>query len=1447
MKSAVLIKIQTMKSLVPAVKGCYEPKLLVVKSLTFLLLMILTSANMQAQYISGDTSVCPGATETYTFVGAGITFSLSGGGTITGTTTNSVTIAWGSVPGTFTINYNNGSPRTQRVFVEGNSALSCDDLVNVSLDGNCQALITPATILEGEPYPLSSYTVTVFNTNNVPVPGNIVNNTHLGKILKVLARHDCSGNTCWGNILIEDKFIPDMICNNRDTINCGQSIAPSALGFPLPAGVTILPHPNRRPNYFIVKNFDLCGDVELSYFDIAEKGGCNGRFYETYKRTWTAVDIKGNTKMCMDSIFVRKGSIDSLVCPRNYDGFDLPFLLCHEKEPSTGPFPRGWNALPNGHPSPYDSVNPRGQIIHYGTGFPGNVSCDHFAVSFRDIRIPICGNTFKLLRSWTIFDWCNGRVEECMQLIKVVDDRPPLVICPLNGMVVPTNNYNCTGSVLLPIPTTDPRLIGVRPYVDDCSPFTYTVAHLQASHPDSCQPGPGTPSTLNVTAINTPNGVQYRVDNMPLGCNWIYYTITDLCGNVSTCVFDVEVIDDLDPVAVCDEHTVVTINEQGVGLLFATSVDNGSFDNCEIDSMRIRRMSSNCGIDSDTLFKPSVTFCCEDLPYNPIMVVFRVWDKEGNFNDCMVSVTVQDKIAPKITCPPDRRNVACGTDINDLSILGRATATDGCDSVKITYNDIVFPGRCGLDSIVRRWTATDLGGRFDICNQIIVIKDNVAITRNDLFRNLNLDLTVNGCRISDADPSITGRPNLPNHPCKNLIAGYNDETFYNVDGFCIKIIRHWKVIDWCLYDVNAPRPQGLYEVDQVIKVRGTSRPEFRGNTCTPVEACSENRTCDAFVSVIGSATDDCTDSADLVWTYTILYNTDRNANGTSSVSGSGKNASGNYPIGTHTVRWTVTNRCGNSSTCNKTIRVRDCKAPTPFCKSGIITVIMQMTGDVTIWAKDFDEKSEDNCTPNARLKFSFTSNVADSFRTYRCADIPDGRSVELPVRIYVTDEAGNQQFCDTRIILQDNLGNVCPNTSNFGGEISGVINTSNNSNLQNSNLELYKYQVNYGSVFSDRDGKFSFNDLPEGEDYMVKPIKDDDVLNGITTADIVLIQKHILGVRIFTSPYEYIAADVNNSKSITASDMSDLRKLILGVEARFKNGQKSWRFIQEDHNFVNPLRPWEGPVWPEELYVTNLKGKLYNRNFVAVKIGDLNYTALTREVGNVVKARASGTLTLEIDETKLLKGQAISIPVYGHWNNKLSGFQMAWKFDTDAIQVKGVQSGAIVIGHANIGLGEIDKGIMRMSWNAEADLTMPHSPLFYIDIVAKQDVRLEDVVRMSEAHMDAEAYTSDLDLLDVELRTRRSNVSLANYELFQNEPNPFGNLTTIKFLTPSAEEVVLSIFDLSGKKIWSRQLTAQKGKNAVTIEKAELSGHSGVLFYSLATPTYHATRKMILH
>ncbi|GIV32807.1 MAG: hypothetical protein KatS3mg031_0342 [Chitinophagales bacterium] len=125
-----------------------------------------------------------------------------------------------------------------------------------------------------------------------------------------------------------------------------------------------------------------------------------------------------------------------------------------------------------------------------------------------------------------------------------------------------------------------------------------------------------------------------------------------------------------------------------------------------------------------------------------------------------------------------------------------------------------------------------------------------------------------------------------------------------------------------------------------------------------------------------------------------------------------------------------------------------------------------------------------------------------------------------------------------------------------------------------------------------------------GGNYVVEPFHDDDpaVTQGVSTADIVFIRRHILGTEDLSSPYKIIAADANGSASISTLDIVITRSVILGSTAAFSNG-RIWEFVRSDQIFPDPLSPF--PFESTRTY-TSLLADQYGQNFIAVKLGDVN-------------------------------------------------------------------------------------------------------------------------------------------------------------------------------------------------------------------------------------------------
>jgi len=167
-------------------------------------------------------------------------------------------------------------------------------------------------------------------------------------------------------------------------------------------------------------------------------------------------------------------------------------------------------------------------------------------------------------------------------------------------------------------------------------------------------------------------------------------------------------------------------------------------------------------------------------------------------------------------------------------------------------------------------------------------------------------------------------------------------------------------------------------------------------------------------------------------------------------------------------------------------------------------------------------------------------------------------------------------------------------------------------------------------------GNFNFMNLATGKNYMVTPVKDMNPTNGVSTNDLVLMNKHILGVEFLNSPYKMIAADINKDGKVSTADMVELRKLILGVNSDFISN-KSWRFIDANYQFPNPTNPFV-EVFPEEKEVKNLS-TISNANFVGLKVGDVSGNAKTNSLLGADDRSGNGTFTVATTDKQFTNGE----------------------------------------------------------------------------------------------------------------------------------------------------------------------------------------------------------------
>jgi hypothetical protein len=82
--------------------------------------------------------------------------------------------------------------------------------------------------------------------------------------------------------------------------------------------------------------------------------------------------------------------------------------------------------------------------------------------------------------------------------------------------------------------------------------------------------------------------------------------------------------------------------------------------------------------------------------------------------------------------------------------------------------------------------------------------------------------------------------------------------------------------------------------------------------------------------------------------------------------------------------------------------------------------------------------------------------------------------------------------------------------------------------------------------------------------------------------------------------------------------------------------------------------------------------------------------------------------------------------------------------------------------------------------------------------------------------------------------------------LEQNTPNPVADVTTIGFTLATAGNVTLTVQDIQGRTVSTREIAGVSGRNVVVLNVSELNGAAGVLSYTVVSGDFSATKKMVV-
>jgi hypothetical protein len=779
-----------------------------------------------------------------------------------------------------------------------------------------------------------------------------------GTLLRTWTATDVCGATatCVQSIVVEDRTSPTLTCPSFTVISCESDTTPATLGMAVAT--------------------DDCTPVNLitiSYTDQTHNlGQCNGT--GTFTRHWSAIDMCGNIASCIQTIVIIDNTLPVLTVPAsltiscdqntsleitgNASASDnctavqdiiitfsdnvLGLTGCS----GTGTIVRTWVAR--------DACNNFAtgtQFITIQDTTPPAITCPaNVTISCEASSLPaatgsitatdLCGSVFTgytdqvieqvcngtgiVQRVWTAIDGC-GNLAQCVQTITIIDESAPTVTCPANITV------DCAAGIA-------PSVTGSPVVSDNCT----SVAALTVSYSD--------------------------IEIVPLGCNNTgtlqrTWTVTDACGNSTSCTQMIHITDLLKPTLTCPPPATISC-ESSVSPDFTGEAT--ASDNCTPQNLLVIEYS-----DDETLL-----FGC-----NGTGILRRTWsatDLCGNVTTCVQQIWIVDDTDPTITCPANVE-ISC-SDSSHPSATGYATATDNCTPVvTITYTDNTQLNDCNNTGLIlRMWSASDACGNVRTCTQLITVVDNTApivVCPRD---------TIIDCGFYN-NPDALGYPTGTDNctASEDLILDYDDD-LSGLTG-CTNtgvILRTWYMTDAC---------GNTGSCVQTITVADTTAPVI---VCPPGVVINCQDGTGPQLHGRATATDYCTASLFIAITFEDDLSQTGNCNGSGFI----------YRT------WKAEDDCGNIATCVQTIEIVDNEAPEIQCPASYaISCEADRSPASQGWAL-----ATDNCTPPIGIQITYSddvsnltgcNNTGNLYRTWTATDACGNKTTCMQVMTIVDTKA----------------------------------------------------------------------------------------------------------------------------------------------------------------------------------------------------------------------------------------------------------------------------------------------------------------------------------------------------------------------------------------------------------------------------------------------------------
>ena len=292
----------------------------------------------------------------------------------------------------------------------------------------------------------------------------------------------------------------------------------------------------------------------------------------------------------------------------------------------------------------------------------------------------------------------SGNFATCNAFLNVIDSTPPVSNACQSNLTIALDSFGLN---------------------------TLTGADISFFPTDNC--------SIVDTLINGQTSITYTCDSaalqQPLTA---VLTLTDPSGNQSTCVTSINLVDNISPVALCNDTLFnVQLNNQGIVTVLPSTINNGSYDACSPLTYLINS-------------QPSQTFDCTNIATSFNATILTVIDANGNSSTCQSYLEIVDNLPPTVICN-DTTIYISGSSVTlnatgidggsfDNCFIGSYSFSNGATTRTFSCSDT---GQISVNLIV-----TDIYGNVDSCTAIVTVRDSTppSISCNQITVDLTASL-----------------------------------------------------------------------------------------------------------------------------------------------------------------------------------------------------------------------------------------------------------------------------------------------------------------------------------------------------------------------------------------------------------------------------------------------------------------------------------------------------------------------------------------------------------------------------------------------------------------------------------------------------------------------------------------------------------------------------------